>query len=310
MAIIGVLVALLLPAVQKVREAAARTDCSNRLKQFGLALVQYHDTHKTFPPGDLSLPLQWAPSTSKGTWIVFVLPFVEEQALYDAIPAKDVPGIDSTGIAQQAGVLGPMPNLLRCPGDASLPTGPYSNYVGNIGPVTTDPVDGIYPPNPPGPCEPFDIYAYQPSWGYGIGANESETPDPGQLLGIFSRGYGATVRMPDVTDGLSNTLLIGESIPATNGHLLTAWWCSGVACAQFVTTKVPINWPVTEKPNSNCLYDLNNHSVAWGFRSKHAGGANFCFVDGSIHFIPATIDMRLYQLLGVRNDGQAMSYPD
>jgi prepilin-type N-terminal cleavage/methylation domain-containing protein/prepilin-type processing-associated H-X9-DG protein len=299
-AIIGILIALLLPAVQKVREAAARTDCSNKLKQFGLALHMYHETYKSFPPGDLCLPVDW--SSDKGSWIVFVLPFVEEQAIYDQIPSRDVPGINSIGIAVAAGVLGPLPRLLRCPSDGSLLLGPYSNYVGSIGPVTTDPISAA--------CTPFDIYCNQPAWGYTFGANEAETPDSNQLLGIFSRGYGATVRMAEISDGLSNTILLGECIPATNGHMLTAWYCSGVSCAQFVTTKVPINWPISEKPTTNCLYDPYNHSVAWGFRSKHPGGANFCFADGSIHFIAETIEMKTFQLLGVRNDGQGMSFTD
>src|SRR5262249_6334106 len=108
-----------------------------------------------------------------------------------------------------------------------------------------------------------------------------------------------------------NTILIGESLPATDNHLMYGWFTA--QGAQFVTTKVPINWPIQVNPDPpspgtvpGCLHFDDNHSVAWGFRSMHPGGANFCFVDGSIHFIRETIDMRTFNLLGVRNDDQAL----
>jgi prepilin-type processing-associated H-X9-DG protein len=299
-AIIGILVALLLPAVQRVREAAARTDCQNRLKQFGLASHDYHNVYKSFMPGTYENPVDW--SSDKGSWIVFLLPFIEQGGLWEQIPNKEVPGFNSIGAAVAAGLIGPMPNLLRCPSDDWGRTGPYSNYVGNIGPVTTDAF--LYPPA----CAPFDIYTNQPSWGYTTAANEAETPDPNQLLGMFSRGFGATVRIADVTDGTSNTIFLGECMPGTNGHQLTNWACAGAGCAQFVSTKVPINYYIPESPSTPppCLQDKYNHSVGWGFRSRHPGGTNFCFVDGSVHFVKESIDMKTYQLLGVRNDSQAL----
>jgi prepilin-type N-terminal cleavage/methylation domain-containing protein/prepilin-type processing-associated H-X9-DG protein len=306
-AIIGILIALLLPAIQKVRDASTRTDCQNRLRQWGLGCHMYHDTHKSFPPGHSA----W--NDNRGTFLVYLLPFVEEQDLYNAIPGITTPGYDAMGNAPP-GLLGPIERILRCPADLYNRTGPVSNWVGNMGPVLTDPLD-YAPYNPPGPCEPFDIYCNQPSWGYtwfNI-ANEAETSDSNQLLGLFARPFfngTIGIRREEVTDGSSNTFLLGECTVGTNSHLQTSWYGSGAGYCQLGSTKVPINYPVSEKATTNCLFGSWNHSVAMGFRSKHTGGSNFCFVDGSIHFINETIDMKTYQLLGIRNDGQGMSFMD
>jgi prepilin-type N-terminal cleavage/methylation domain-containing protein/prepilin-type processing-associated H-X9-DG protein len=318
-AIIGILIALLLPAVQKVREAGARTECTNKLRQWGLALHNYHDTYKGFPPGNM-----WGDGTNgwsggwgidKGTWMVYCLPFMEEQGLYDQIPGLKDPTVNSITLAQNAGLFATgIPRIMRCPSDPWQPQAAVSNYVGNVGPVMTDPYD-YSPPNPPGPCEPFDIYINQPSWGYTYAPNEAESNDPNGLLGMFCRGFNVSIKMSMVTDGTSNTLLIGETLPATDDHISRGWFSA--YGAQFVSTKVPINWPIQFNPDPaspytfpDCTHFRANHSVSWGFRSYHSHGANFCFVDGSIHFISEGIDMRTFQLLGVRNDGQAVSVPD
>jgi prepilin-type N-terminal cleavage/methylation domain-containing protein len=106
-AIIATLIALLLPAVQKVRETAARLQCQNKLKQFGLACHNYHDVKGRFPPGSAFLPgsgwadIDW--SANKGTWLVYTLPFIEEDNLYRQIPNHNTPHFDSIGAAVQAG---------------------------------------------------------------------------------------------------------------------------------------------------------------------------------------------------------------
>jgi len=108
-----------------------------------------------------------------------------------------------------------------------------------------------------------------------------------------------------ITDGLSNTILVGESLPKMHDHLAqNLWWRynGGVAHA---STIVPINQ--RSDGTSNCdpkAYSARNWNVSWGFKSRHSGGANFLFGDGSVHFLRDSIDMRTYQLLGCRNDGQ------
>ena len=124
----------------------------------------------------------------------------------------------------------------------------------------------------------------------------------------------AKIALRDVRDGASNTLLLGETLPSQNRHMQVFHWYSTYG-TQLNSTIIPINYPVDEDDTSWCganlggpQHSMTNNSVAWGFRSRHAGGANFAFVDGSIHFIMQDIDYKTYQLLGCRNDGQAVPF--
>jgi prepilin-type processing-associated H-X9-DG protein len=161
------------------------------------------------------------------------------------------------------------------------------------------------------------------SWG--------NTDKIGLVRGMFSRGGsdgrgGATIRVSDVTDGTSNTLLLGEILPefsefqrynASDGAG-AAGWAGGNDVAQGQTIQ-PINWPVDPvpltvtrfQPCSACTGDRNrclwNWAVTWGFKSNHPGGANFALADGSVVFLSELINHRTYQYLGCRNDGQTVS---
>jgi prepilin-type N-terminal cleavage/methylation domain-containing protein/prepilin-type processing-associated H-X9-DG protein len=303
-AIIGILLALLLPAVQKVREAAARIQCQNNLKQFGLGCVAYHDAHGAFPPGSAFLPgsnwsnVDW--SANKGTWIVYALPYIEEDNLYRQIPNHGTPHFDSIGAAVQAGVLPrAMPHKLRCPSDAYQYAGPYSNYVGSLGPQCVDDKCGY---------APFAPYCNKPAWGWG--PSDEDDPDPAKVRGMFSR-FSYAVRMIECTDGTSQTLLLGESLPSTDAHMQMGWYTS--YGSQLATTIIPINYPVSETDTSWCgsagagpAHSMVNNNIAWGFRSRHRGGCNFTFVDGSVHFLSESIDHKTFQLLGCKNDGQVV----
>jgi prepilin-type processing-associated H-X9-DG protein len=127
---------------------------------------------------------------------------------------------------------------------------------------------------------------------------------------MFSR-FSYPVSLADCTDGTSQTLLLGESLPSTNAHMQYGWYTS--YGSQLATTIIPINYPVSESDTSWCgsagagpAHSMYNNNVSWGFRSRHRGGANFTFVDGSIHFLSASIDHKTFQLLGCRNDGKAV----
>jgi len=309
-AIIAVLIGLLLPAVQKVREAANRMKCSNNLKQFALACHTYHDRNGFLPPGSLCLPngpswanLDWG--SNKGTWQVYTLPDMEQDNLYRQIPNLTVPHFDSIGSAEQAGVLPRNLPYQRCPSDAFEPDKPYSNYMGSLGPCCVDDKCGY---------NPFAKYCDQPSWGYTIGAIEGEDSNPSTLRGLFGRS-GPKIAWVDIPDGMSNTIMLGESLPAQNGHLLFFTWYTLYGC-QMCTTIIPINYPIYEKDLSFCgtnfagpEHSLWNNDVSWGFKSNHPGGALFAFADGSVHFLSQTIDHKTYQLLGCRNDGQIVTLP-
>jgi prepilin-type N-terminal cleavage/methylation domain-containing protein/prepilin-type processing-associated H-X9-DG protein len=352
-AIIAVLVGLLLPAVQKVREAANRMKCQNNLKQYALACHSYHDVNGYFPPGGKSIPDGSWTAGQKGTWQVFILPYMEQGAIFNLIPEKGTPWYDSiTGTAKDitTGMANPglpeasFPCLAtqlgrpfspadpmgwqiqklpyaRCPSDGYGPDTPYTNYQGSIGPQCA-----IGHPN----CNynPFQIYCHPKEsglgdWGYSDPNewfNHGNSYDSQYIQGMFNR-LGAKINMASVTDGTSNTILLGENLPSQHDHLL--WDGGDVYWAHFnggnahVTTIIPINYPITET-YEDCVdnagqdpqHSFTNWNVSWGFKSRHSGGANFAFVDGSVHFLNQNIDHKTYQLLGCRKDNQTVSLPN
>src|SRR5262245_2638208 len=309
-AIIGVLIGLLLPAVQKIREAANRMKCSNNLKQLALACHHYHDIHSVFPAGGLLLPngpswsdIDWR--ADKGTWLVYSLPFIEQENLYNQIPNLMLPHFDSIGTAEQAGVLPQKIALFRCPSDGVDYSQVVSNYDGSLGPNCLDDECGY---------APFAQYCNQPAWGYTTSTGDGETRDAQRVRGLFSR-LGAMISFASVTDGTSNTFLLGEGLPAQNGHHLAHPWYS-VYANPLLSTIIPINYPISEMDRSWCgaacagpRHRLTNNEVSLGFKSRHPLGANCAMVDGSVHFIQQSIDHRTYQLLGCRDDGQVASLP-
>jgi prepilin-type N-terminal cleavage/methylation domain-containing protein/prepilin-type processing-associated H-X9-DG protein len=318
-AIVGILIAIVMPAVQAAREAARRMECANNLKQLTLACHLHHDQRENFPPGGWVDPYTaWIgpvdPVTKKpprkGSWLVFVLPFMEQGAIYDQIPEIGTPGVDSIG---RCPILkrGPVLDLPygRCPSDPLESRG-YVNYVGSLGPQCLW-----------DPCgyNPFGEFCHQPAWGYvssPVGGHLMDpTRGPGWLRGMFNRnGVGrdlssAGVRMADVTDGLSNTIMIGECLIREHAELYDFNnWAHPNAGNSHCGTTIPINYKSDhinladkcDKPERNS----KNPTVSWGFKSQHPGGTNFSLGDGSVRFVSETIDHRIYQLLGCRNDGQ------
>jgi len=305
-AIIAILIGLLLPAVQKVREAAARMKCQNNLKQFGIAIHAYADTHNTeFPVGSYN----WA--NDQGSWLVSILPYMEQGALYQKFNPK--PG--GPDINTNLSAAGVNPDTIRlpfgrCPSDDFNPDATICDYVGSLGPQCAVGNCG-YDPNA-GWCRPESS-----GLGGGVaGMGYTNSPDHGNTLtasdvrGVFNR-LGAHIRFSAVKDGLSNTIAVGETLPAQHDHLGQGqrWWNYNDGSAHC-TTIIPINGPKTG-PSGTCgsgaaIQRWDNWNMSWGFRSNHTGGVNFVFGDGSVRFVSQTIDMRTYQLLGCKEDGQAI----
>ena len=328
-AIIAVLVGLLLPAVQKVREAGNRSKCTSQLRQLALACHNYHDVHGYLPPGGRHDPprlcLGGGVQGNKGSWLVYLLPFVEEENLFRQIPKLTVPNVDSIQEAVTAGILPRKLPFLRCPSD------PYtynreqnreatvSNYVASHGPQCVTGPCGYDPfqkfcngtanwPNPPRPLVPptYPGYAVSPDIFWALSAAE--------VRGMF--GYcGPKIRLADAADGASNTLLLGESLIDQKPGRDTNNWARA-AGGPMATTIVTIN-TMTDYWNSDVASGCKvaperyyrNYNLAEGFKSRHPGGANFAFADGSVHFLNQNIDHQTYQYLGCRNDGQAVSLP-
>ncbi len=291
--IIGILIALLLPAVQAAREAARRMQCSNNLKQFGLAIHNYHDTNHQLPlcsgAGTFSNG-----SVGERNWIVALLPYIEQQSLYDQMDML-IPGdmgVNLTLIQENVTTAlcptdpysrQPLPRYNN-PGCAFTPPIGLTNYGISVG----DHVNGTGStgaPNPP----------YRP---YGRSGYTSSN-----IRGVGSR-YGWSCSFRDIRDGLSNTIAVGELIPSWS-----YWQSWGVN--SFATTAWPINhrnrdYIAGTAPLQPCTTS-NNDSIT--FRSFHPGGAHFLIGDGSVHFLSESMDHATYQDLSSRAGGEVATLP-
>jgi prepilin-type N-terminal cleavage/methylation domain-containing protein len=288
-AIIGILIALLLPAVQAAREAARRMQCSNHLKQLALALHDYHDSHKVLPPGAM---------VSNGlSWNVLILPYIEQSPLY----AKFSFSLgDFNGGSNREG---PNKNIhalnridtFMCPsakqelathGSSTLVDGRQtytSHYYGVAGPKGTDPSGKTYA---------FD----------NIGAN-------GGFATSGVLGKNSKVRFADITDGTSNTLALGEiALPSTGygppGGGDGASWVRGIG---FGTTN-----PDGMSSAKNISLGINLPSPSFNddsFSSFHPGGAVFAKCDGSVGFVSENVDIALYKSTASRDVGEPNVLP-
>ncbi len=293
-AIIGILIALLLPAVQAAREAARRMQCSNNLKQIGLALHNYHSAVKKLPYGSNFRDRRG------GTWAAFILPYLEQQPLYDQFNFKVYIWDTVNEPAVQAVVA-----AYICPSDPAsgdplrggrIQTGVCNPgksmgawYCPSMGPTR----DGTSPSVSCTFCGAgFPSYCCANTSDYGCGS-----PDCNGGVGIMDRSPNS-VRFEDITDGLSNTLMVGETLPK---HCVF----NGAYNHNFpgLATQIPIN-TMLETGDTN-----TNWWLGCGFKSKHPGGVNFCMADGSGQFLSETIDYKLYNQLGTRAGGEAVSLP-
>ncbi|MGL4422306.1 MAG: DUF1559 domain-containing protein, partial [Gemmataceae bacterium] len=327
-AIIAILVGMLLPAVQKVREAAARSKCQNNLKQFGLAIHSYHDTIKYFPRGGKMITntqndadVDWG--RGGFSWLVYTLPYTEQAGLYQDIASAtnnlrdygnntEAPG--SYGIA---GTIGSTPvklPLSRCPSDPERQNESTSNYVMSMGPqCVADQCGSAAEPNQQY-CRPDQspINNLPSNWGYTGSSDHGNSVRPNDIRGFGSR-MGVKIKMSDMADGTSNTIAVGEALPDLHDHTGSGSWVHHNGGASHASTIAPINMKVV--PEGGCVssgpdWRRGNWNVAWGFKSNHTQGANFLFADGGVRFIAESIDHRTYQLLGARSDRQTVTVPD
>ena len=300
-AIIGMLVALLLPAVQAAREAARRMKCTNILKQYGLAISNYLDTHKAFPIGNTSN--NSANNGPRCSWQFRVLPYLDQAPLYNAanLALPDISDLPISGgpfdpVAQANGqtfsdVLLPYANCPSndfprdCPaksatGDVLDPHVAVTTYLGSMG--SQNIVSGT------AACQPYTSFVspWDPApymKDRAIGASASEVSG---IFGLHCNG----IRIAEITDGTSNTLLVGEGLPRCNqqqtntngGDTAWEWWASYTATG---TTIVPLNefslCPKYGKGNfPQCLPTSGNNvnnarQLGRGFKSLHVGGVQF-----------------------------------
>jgi prepilin-type N-terminal cleavage/methylation domain-containing protein/prepilin-type processing-associated H-X9-DG protein len=291
--IIAVLVGLLLPAVQKVREAANRMVCQNHLKQLALAAHNYHGTYASFPPG-MWQALYPDPPVFRGySLFTYLLPYLEQDNLYRSWDFVDPLANTAGGASARTAVV--LPSLL-CPSDF-VPTNPVT-FRGQTYAIT--------------------------SYG-GNGGRRSFDPSSASTDGIFhTTGPGSlpianqtSVALADITDGATNTLLFGErshsdpafdALPTIRRKMAEwGWWAAsgGRLAAGDVTLSaaISINYHVSLGGGGT---DALEEQRICAFGSNHGGGANFALADGSVRFIQDAISLSLLQRLGTRNDGQVV----
>lgn len=324
-AIIGILIALLLPAVQAAREAARRMQCTNNLKQIGIGLHNYHDSFKTFPAGS------WLGSNAqstmngwrKGSIMIRLLPYVERQALYDQFDfnlaagtnnQRFGPGLPFLGSVKLAAYQCPsdLPELIGNPNNTPPNDRATSSYMPSTGPTPYG--------NNANNCSCPSYTIYRNTWGsavHGGGHNRWQHHNRQNPAGPFTRLYPPWrnkfhCRMADCPDGLTNVIFFGEGRPKCSVHLRRQWSDSNGFGLHGTLT--PINFDscannVANSPTGDGCGARCNWNMEFGFKSMHPGGVNLVMGDGSVHFFSETIDHGLYNLLGDRCDGIPATLP-
>lgn len=285
-AIIGILIALLLPAVQAAREAARRSQCTNNLKQIGLAMHNYHDTFKKFPYGYIESPTTLHKRTC---WMPEIWPYIEQSPLYDMymvdtnLWVMDVdPAVRDAQIA-----------AFQCPSDGEQPAKGGSGGLR----AGADGFQGSYVV-----CTGDGIMYYG-------------TRD---LRGIFYRR--SQTNFAAIIDGSSNTLLASESIVRGKNNTggwggAGGYWGGAPHGGYGFTTLEPPNSPLPDRvyscksttwPQAPCTSTAGTDDHRNFARSYHPGGANFVLADGSVRFISETINLTTYRGLGTRREGETL----
>jgi prepilin-type processing-associated H-X9-DG protein/prepilin-type N-terminal cleavage/methylation domain-containing protein len=288
-AIIAILIGLLLPAVQKVREAAARMSCSNNLKQLAIGVHSYHDANGKFPANGPGATYNM--NGANWSWLARILPNIEQGNIYSQLGIANNVNLNS-----QADLALPVKTFL-CPSDIAINGQPRTNTADIGGTVGNTNYKGV--------CG--DNWA----WGtYNIGGTPTNNGlDQGN--GIFYRtdgipntsGHGPlTMAFITNADGLSNTFMVGEDIPSMNRW--AAWPYSNAATG---TCAIPLNSAMQPgQPGYNNSADWPD---IYSFRSRHTNGANFCMADGHVQFVSQNIDLTLYRSLSTYAGGETASPP-
>ena len=286
-AIIGILIALLLPAVQTAREAARITQCNNNLKQIGLALHNYHESR-----GELPFACGYNIAQT-GTWAAFILPQMERQDIYDRFDFKR----DMRDPVNRAAVTSAVSAYI-CPSDP-LGTNPILPY--RCSSSNPSPSMGLWYPVSMGPTHPDQcFYCPEGNPSYCCQGGNYGTNPPNSTAGMFGR-YPHGFRFTDVKDGLSNTIMAGETLP---GHCI-----HNVAFGEnfpMAGTTIPINIMQGE---GKTQHGPPKHWHTCGYKSLHPSGVNFVMGDGSVHFVSEFIDYRLYNELGTRAGREVVTVP-
>lgn len=296
-AIVGVLVAILLPAIQAARESSRRSSCTNNLRQFGVALQNFHDAHRKFPPG------RGSPPPKIFSALAYLLPYVEEQSLVDMIDFSQAPvfvvvaGVPYSGDANKFAATTPLP-LLQCPSDVS-----------------------------PGRVAGLGFAATNYAACVGSGVPDAGTINPGD--GVFF--YGSAIGFHHITDGSSHTAAFSERTLGTGDNLAAPPWgregdyvlevnngiavddtgCGNPATGEFYSERggkwilgnygntLYNHYYAPNAANWDCM-NLPQQKGLFAARSYHPNGANVLFCDGSVRFVVDSVDLALWRAAATR----------
>lgn len=260
LAILGLLLALGLPAVQQARESSRRMQCRNNLKQIALALHNYYDQKLVLPAGAYVRGPSFPVETGWG-WGAMILPFVDQSARYNALNFN----VGTTVGPNQSEIVKSSP-LWRCDSDGSSST------------------------------------ISVPTWNGGVieCAAGNYCGNSGMLSGM------SCVRFSDVTDGLSQTFLLGERVTGTtqlgNTTFTSGWYGILANSSSYVFNSMPYTHPAAQLPINS------SRESPQVFSSRHVGGAHFAFADGSVRFVGEQIDGKLFEAMGTINGHEIIEY--
>jgi prepilin-type N-terminal cleavage/methylation domain-containing protein len=305
-AIIAVLVGLLLPAVQKVREGANRASCANNLKQLALAVHAYHDAYKRFPEDTF---YSYDPTGPNWSWMAHILPYIEQTNLYRDAHVTAAP---RHAINQSLPQIATDVKTFLCPSDPDAWNGPVS-HASNF-----DMLDPVL-----GPLT-YSVTCYRANIGANWGGGPPNSalwwgtdpqwcnPDPNNhnpATTYDGCAYGngviwenkKSIRIEDVLDGSNNTIMLGEAL---SGKDFQNAWCH--MDNAIATVAYP---PNAKSPVTGQEYPPDQWWNRYAFTSNHAGGCQFAMTDGSVRFLEDEIDLTVFRALGTRNGGEIAQLP-
>lgn len=313
-AIIGILIAMLLPAIQSVREAARRVDCANRLRQLSLAVINYESAHMQFPSGWIGG--QGDPTETGWSWTAQVLPFFEQSAIYNQIATDE----NLLELKHDSVTVQHIPNLF-CP-SSTYRSETFEIQAFRMHPSVDDDSDGVAAHDDPAPAlGPYEIgrthyvgcigssVKHDVMEANGDGDGEGDLcPDLDLLDDFDPRINGcfyqnSSTGYEDLLDGSSNTVLMGERSSDT----FDSQWAGVVTGSEYTGWRV-VGW--TGEPPNNTANNAAAHFHGFAqFNSMHYGGAtNFGFADGSVHVIDKDVKAEMFYALGTIRGGEIISH--
>ncbi len=298
-AIIAILIGLLLPAVQKVREAAARAKCSNNMKQLGIGQHMYHDANTNL------MPMVGPGGCCWGTWTVLIMPYVEQENVYKLY--QNWGGTDAGNTNFPAASNGASPRYASSPNSTNV-TGRRYSVLSCPSDQDNTPISAITNIN----------YVVNGGNGSTYGGN-----GPAPLPAGYSRSYGMfdganrtrKIKLTDVTDGLTNTIMMGEVLQGQSRDLRGfAWWGDASAFSTYYPPNTNANDLIYTAVycNNQPLKNLpcsGAGGALFSSRSRHSGGVNVTLGDASVRFMSSNIDPTTWRNMGPGSDGSVINLP-